>query len=60
MFFACYFCNSKKKLFNCNKCRKIVCNECKSFSFHKDANNCIFCKKKSKKYRTSNRIENNQ
>lgn len=45
MFFICYYCNTKKKLINCNNCKKIVCNECKTFAFHKNANNCIFCKK---------------
>ena len=45
MYFACYFCNKKKKLINCLKCKKIVCLDCKDFSFKKNINHCIFCKK---------------
>lgn len=45
MFFACHFCGKKKKLMNCKKCKKIVCFKCKEFSFKKDVNECIFCKK---------------
>jgi len=51
MYFACYFCNKKKKLFNCLKCKKIVCINCKDFSFKKNINHCIFCKNKKKKIR---------
>lgn len=62
MFFSCYFCNNKKKLFSCNECHKIVCNDCKSFSFHKHINKCIFCKEKKIKckYSIINHNENNR
>ena len=45
MLFVCHFCNKKKKLTNCKKCKKIVCFKCKDFSFKKDIKECIFCKK---------------
>lgn len=43
--FCCFYCNKLKILCYCSKCKKIVCNECKTFSFIKNNNKCIKCKK---------------